>query len=232
MDSKEYLISYGWKEGEAFREGGLKRPILVKHKRDKKGLGNAPGGNDGEAWWERLFDGHLKNLDVSTDSNNGSIKFTQNEAVATAVSKSSSPLYRWFVKGEGLKGTITNLGKKEEASFVVSSASSSKGKKRRRRDEDENKVKRKKLKKDKKTSNDSESKKKKKKKSKKESKKGKKSKHSSDEGDKSKHKNPKSQKNIKRKKVQQEEIERSIYDYHSLICKYVSVKDILKSLNL
>ena len=45
-------------------------------------------------------------------------------------------------------------------------------------------------------------------------------------------KNPKSQKNIKRKKVQQEEIERSIYDYHSLICKYVSVKDILKSLNL
>lgn len=198
MDSKEYLISYGWKEGEAFREGGLKRPILVKHKRDKKGLGNAPGGNDGEAWWERLFDGHLKNLDVSTDSNNGSIKFTQNEAVATAVSKSSSPLYRWFVKGEGLKGTITNLVKKEEASFVVSSASSSKGKKRRRRDEDDNKVKRKKLKKDKKTSNDSESKKKKKKKSKKESKKGKKSKHSSDEGDKSKHK--KSKKSKKHKK--------------------------------
>lgn len=198
MDSKEYLISYGWKEGEAFREGGLKRPILVKHKRDKKGLGNAPGGNDGEAWWERLFDGHLKNLDVSTDSNNGSIKFTQNEAVATAVSKSSSPLYRWFVKGEGLKGTITNLGKKEEASFVVSSASSSKGKKRRRRDEDDNKVKRKKMKKDKKTSNDSESKKKKKKKSKKESKKGKKSKHSSDEGDKSKHK--KSKKSKKHKK--------------------------------
>lgn len=198
MDSKEYLISYGWKEGEAFREGGLKRPILVKHKRDKKGLGNAPGGNDGEAWWERLFDGHLKNLDVSTDSNNGSIKFTQNEAVATTVSKSSSPLYRWFVKGEGLKGTITNLGKKEEASFVVSSASSSKGKKRRRRDEDDNKVKRKKLKKDKKTSNDSESKKKKKKKSKKESKKGKKSKHSSDEGDKSKHK--KSKKSKKHKK--------------------------------
>ncbi|CAD6642166.1 XXYS1_4_G0027430.mRNA.1.CDS.1 [Saccharomyces cerevisiae] len=197
MDSKEYLISYGWKEGEAFREGGLKRPILVKHKRDKKGLGNAPGGNDGEAWWERLFDGHLKNLDVSTDSNNGSIKFTQNEAVATAVSKSSSPLYGWFVKGEGLKGTISNLGKKEETNFVVSSASSSKGKKRRRRDEDDNKVKRKKMKKDKKTSNDSESKKKKKK-SKKESKKEKKSKHSNDEGDKSKHK--KSKKSKKHKK--------------------------------
>lgn len=197
MDSKEYLISYGWKEGEAFREGGLKRPILVKHKRDKKGLGNAPGGTDGEAWWERLFDGHLKNLDVSTDSNNGSIKFTQNEAVATAVSKSSSPLYRWFVKGEGLKGTISNLGKKEETNFVVSSASSSKGKKRRRRDEDDNKVKRKKMKKDKKTSNGSESKKKKKK-SKKESKKEKKSKHSNDEGDKSKHK--KSKKSKKHKK--------------------------------
>lgn len=195
MDSKEYLISYGWKEGEAFKEGGLKRPILVKHKRDKKGLGNAPGGNDGEAWWERLFDGHLKNLDVSTDSSNGSIKFTQNEAVASAVSRSSSPLYRWFVKGEGLKGTITNLGKKGETNFVISSASSSKAKKKKRSrsdDYDDDTAKRKKLKKVKKSSNDGKSKKEKK--SKKESKKVKRNKHSSNGGDKSKHKKSKKHK--------------------------------------
>ncbi|QHS75539.1 Tma23p [Saccharomyces paradoxus] len=201
MDSKEYLISYGWKEGEAFKEGGLKRPILVKHKRDKKGLGNAPGGNDGEAWWERLFDGHLKNLDVSTDSNNGSIKFTQNEAVVSAVSKSSSPLYRWFVKGEGLKGTIANLGKKEETNFVISSASSSKAKKKRNRsdDYDDDKAKRKKLKKAKRSSNDGKSKKEKK--SKKESKKAKKSKHNSNGGDKSKHRKDKKSKKHKREEI-------------------------------
>ena len=167
MDSKEYLISYGWKEGEAFREGGLKRPILVKHKRDKKGLGNAPGGNDGEAWWERLFDGHLKNLDVSTDSNNGSIKFTQNEAVATAVIVTKVRLRR-----RRRRKAIRRVKKERKVSIAAM-----------------------------KVINRS-------------------------------IKNPKSQKNIKRKKVQQEEIERSIYDYHSLICKYVSVKDILKSLNL
>ncbi|CAI4050320.1 hypothetical protein SUVZ_13G3990 [Saccharomyces uvarum] len=185
MDSKEYLISYGWKEGEAFKEGGLKRPILVKHKRDKKGLGNAPGGNDGEAWWERLFDGHLKNLDVSTS--NGGIKFTQNEVVASAVSKSSSPLYRWFVKGEGLKGTIGNHSVKKEASIVISGASSSKSKKKRSRgDDDDCKAKKKKLKKDRKSKDDMKSEKERK--TKKDSKKAKKSKHSSNEDKKSKHK--------------------------------------------
>ncbi|CAI4035737.1 hypothetical protein SMKI_13G3880 [Saccharomyces mikatae IFO 1815] len=203
MDSKEYLISYGWKEGEAFKEGGLKRPILVKHKRDKKGLGNAPGGNDGEAWWERLFDGHLKNLDVSTDSSNGSIKFTQNEVLASAVSKSSSPLYRWFVKGKGLKGTIDNFGEKKETNFVVSSATSNKAeKKRSRSDYDDNKAKKKKLKKNKKSNDNSKTKKEKK--FKKEDRKEKKSKHTSNGDDKSKHKKSKkskSSKSIKTKKV-------------------------------
>ncbi|QLQ81819.1 hypothetical protein HG537_0G00730 [Torulaspora globosa] len=117
MDSKEYLISYGWKEGEALRKGGLKRPILVKHKKDKKGLGCAPGHDDSEAWWERLFDGQLKNLDVSGKS--GEIEFKQNESVATGVSKSSSPLYRWFVKGEGLEGTIGHTPNSADSAVVA-----------------------------------------------------------------------------------------------------------------
>ncbi|CAI4048859.1 hypothetical protein SKDZ_13G3940 [Saccharomyces kudriavzevii ZP591] len=189
MDSKEYLISYGWKEGEAFKEGGLKKPILVKHKRDKKGLGNAPGGNDGEAWWERLFDGHLKNLDVSTDSSNGAIKFTQNVVVASAVSKSSSPLYRWFVKGEGLKGTIDNLCEKKESSPVISDGSLRKSKKKRRRGDDDSKTERKKLKKDKKKDRMSKKDRRSKKEKKlKESKKAKRSKHSSSKEKKLKHK--------------------------------------------
>ena len=108
MDSKGYLESYGWVEGEALRAGGLKRPILVKHKQDKKGLGSAPGHDDSEAWWERLFDGHLKNLNVS-DSKNGDITFEQKEVVASGVSKKDSPLYKWFVQGEGLKGTIETV---------------------------------------------------------------------------------------------------------------------------
>ncbi|SMN22039.1 similar to Saccharomyces cerevisiae YMR269W TMA23 Nucleolar protein implicated in ribosome biogenesis [Maudiozyma saulgeensis] len=139
MNSSEYLKSYGWQEGEALKKGGLKKPILVKHKRDKKGLGSAPGGDDSEAWWERLFDGHLKNLEVTSGSKKGGIVFKQNEVVATAVSKQSSPLYQWFVKGEGLKGTIkekeTTISTKQ---IVVSSISKSK---KRSRSDDDNKEK-------------------------------------------------------------------------------------------
>ncbi|SCU83412.1 LAFA_0D03444g1_1 [Lachancea sp. 'fantastica'] len=105
MDSKNYLKAYGWKEGEGLKPGALKKPILVKHKNDKKGLGSAPGGDDGEMWWETLFDGHLKNLNVN-DGGSGNIKFEQKDTQDGAVVKDKSPLYRWFVKGEVLKGTI------------------------------------------------------------------------------------------------------------------------------
>lgn len=139
MDSSEYLKSYGWEEGEALRKGGLKKPILVKHKRDKKGLGSAPGNDDSEAWWERLFDGHLKNLEVGTDSKKKGIVFKQNKVTATAVSKQSSPLYQRFVKGEGLQGTIREKKSKVSASAVIVSDISKSNKRSRSDDSDSKK---------------------------------------------------------------------------------------------
>lgn len=106
MDSKQYLKSYGWKEGEAFKNGGLKNPILVKHKRDKKGLGRMLGQDDSDPWWERLFDGQLKNLNVNCN-NEDNIIFEQKKHISPTL-KCNSSLYKWFVKGESLKGTITN----------------------------------------------------------------------------------------------------------------------------
>lgn len=104
MDAKIYLQSYGWKEGEALKQGGLRKPILVKHKKDTKGLGHDT--NDAEAWWERLFDGQLKNLEVKNGSA-GAVSFEQNsETVVKDVRKANSPLYRMFVKGQGLAGTV------------------------------------------------------------------------------------------------------------------------------
>ncbi|KAG0671173.1 hypothetical protein C6P45_001187 [Maudiozyma exigua] len=197
LNSSEYLKSYGWEEGKALKEGGLRKPILAKHKRDKKGLGSAPGGDDSEAWWERLFDGHLKNLEVTSSSTKSGIVFKQNEVVATAVSKQSSPLYQWFVKGEGLKGTI----KQEETSFkpkvhtVVSSIT--KSKKRSRSDKDHHKDnKHKKCKLDKKSKK---SKDEKKNKDKKRSKKEKKSKHKDGSKHKSKSHKDKKDKSHKHK---------------------------------
>lgn len=118
MDSKEYLKSYGWREGEALKIGGLKKPILVRHKKDKKGLGGAAGHEDGEAWWERLFDGHLKGLDVNTSSDGNGITFKQKEVIASGVAKNESPLYKWFVRGDSLKGTI-DLEKAEKTRAPV-----------------------------------------------------------------------------------------------------------------
>ncbi|CUM66911.1 uncharacterized protein PRCAT00004596001 [Priceomyces carsonii] len=109
MDAKTYLESYGWKEGEALKKGGLRRPILVLCKKDTKGLGH--NSNDSDAWWERLFDGQLKNLNVQSGIS-GEVKFETNSAAVSNDMKALSPLYRMFVKGEGLVGTIGTEAKK------------------------------------------------------------------------------------------------------------------------
>lgn len=118
IDSKEYLKSYGWEEGSALRDGGLKKPILVKHKRDRKGLGNAPGGDDSDMWWERLFDVQLKGMDVSHSTADG-VKIKQKEVKVSDVRREFSPLYKWFVKGEGLKGTIRQETAVEERETIT-----------------------------------------------------------------------------------------------------------------
>lgn len=108
MDAKLYLQSYGWKDGEALQLGGIRKPILVKHKKDTKGLGH--GTNEADMWWELLFDGQLKNLEVTHNKKGGvSISHNVDAAVETA-RKANLPLYRMFVKGKGLAGTV---GKKD-----------------------------------------------------------------------------------------------------------------------
>ncbi|CAK7902218.1 protein Tma23p [[Candida] anglica] len=103
MDAKGYLQGYGWKEGEALQKGGLKKPILVKHKKDNKGLGG--DGNDADMWWEKLFDGQLKSLEVT--SGKKGVSFDQNkDQIKSEVAKANSPLYRMFIRGEGLAGTV------------------------------------------------------------------------------------------------------------------------------
>lgn len=128
MDSRGYLQSYGWKEGEAFKSGGLRKPILLKHKKDTKGLGH--DADQAEAWWERVFDGQLKSLDVSLSGSN-EVNFKQNEIKVTGISKSASPLYRMFVQGEGLQGTIgsksSTFQKSIKPEILIANTEESKG---------------------------------------------------------------------------------------------------------
>lgn len=108
MDSQKYLESYGWKVGEPLQKGGLKKPILVSHKFDLKGIGHQS--KDTVTWWETLFDGQLKSLDVNTKGGFGTdsdkLKKIENEE-----RKKKSPLYQMFVKGEVLMGTVDQNGK-------------------------------------------------------------------------------------------------------------------------
>lgn len=107
MNAKVYLKSYGWVEGEALQNGGLKKPILVKHKKDLKGLGH--DSNDSDNWWEKLFDGQLKNLEVNQGPNKEVSIKTNEDLVERDLRKLTSPLYKMFVKGKGLEGTVGKI---------------------------------------------------------------------------------------------------------------------------
>lgn len=107
MNARVYLKSYGWVEGEALQNGGLKKPILVKHKKDLKGLGH--DSNDSDNWWEKLFDGQLKNLEVNQGPNNEVSIKTNDDLVERDLRKLTSPLYKMFVKGKGLEGTVGKI---------------------------------------------------------------------------------------------------------------------------
>lgn len=108
MDAKVYLKSFGWTEGEPLKKGGLKKPILVKHKKDTKGLGH--DSNNADMWWEKLFDGQLKNLEVNSGNSTDGVSFKHNnETVLKTLNRNMSPLYRMFVKGEGLEGTVGKI---------------------------------------------------------------------------------------------------------------------------
>lgn len=120
MDARLYLKSYGWQDGHALKNGGIKKPILVKHKKDKKGLGS--DGNDADVWWERLFDGQLKTLDVNNSTKGVSFE-TNTMETENHLRRSMSPLYKMFVKGEGLAGTV---GKTDNAHLKSSKIDSEK----------------------------------------------------------------------------------------------------------
>lgn len=124
MDPKAYLISQGWREGEPLQRGGLKKPLLVKHRKDFKGLGFNPLASEG--WWERVFDGHLKSLDATTKS--GSVQFSQDQE---KLRKATSELYARFLPGGVLDGTIELENKeKKDSSSSKSSKTSKKSKKK------------------------------------------------------------------------------------------------------
>ncbi|KAF5097206.1 hypothetical protein D0Z00_002483 [Geotrichum galactomycetum] len=131
-------MNYGWTEGEALRMGGLKKPILVKHKKDSKGLGH--NADQQEAWWERVFDGQLKSLEVGGSSSDG-ISFVQKEIKVSGISKNVSPLYRMFRYGGILEGSLKEVKISVSGRNSSSNSSDSTNEKNKKKSKKEKKIK-------------------------------------------------------------------------------------------
>lgn len=139
MDAQAYLIKHGWSgpgnplnpnQRPGLHGGlGLTRPILVARKSNNHGVGKKTTKDASNQWWLRGFEDALKGVgDDSFEANSA----RQNNAL-------TSELYRNFVRGSGLAGT---LDPKKEMTEGKSETSGS-CKKRKREEEKEEKAARK-----------------------------------------------------------------------------------------
>ncbi|KAJ5458412.1 hypothetical protein N7475_009800 [Penicillium sp. IBT 31633x] len=130
MDAQAYLIKHGWSGpgnplNPTQRPGahgglGLTRPILVSRKANNHGVGKKTTKDPTNQWWLRGFEDALKG--VGNDSFEAT-SARENNAL-------TSELYRHFVRGDGLAGTMAS-NKDESALCVSTSVSVSKSKRKR-----------------------------------------------------------------------------------------------------
>jgi nucleolar protein TMA23 len=136
MDAQAYLIKHGWSGpgnplNPTQRPGlhgglGLTRPILVARKSNNHGVGKKTTKDATNQWWLRGFEDALKGVgDDSFEANSA----RQNNAL-------TSELYRHFVRGSGLAGTLDPKKESEDKSASASASSS----KRKREDGDDSKA--------------------------------------------------------------------------------------------
>ena len=132
MDAQAYLIRHGWSgPGNPLnpnrRPGphgglGLTRPILVSRKQNNHGVGKKTTKDPTNQWWLRGFEDALKGIGE------------EKPEIKPANNALTSELYRHFVRGECLAGTIE---KKVAMEAVVTKVRSSSKRKRDTEDEGE-----------------------------------------------------------------------------------------------
>ncbi|RDK43279.1 hypothetical protein M752DRAFT_201267, partial [Aspergillus phoenicis ATCC 13157] len=115
MDAQAYLLRHGWSgPGNPLnpnrRPGthgglGLTRPILVARRQGNQGVGKKTTKDPTNQWWLRGFEDALKGVGDENKSA-GDAKRTPNAL--------TSELYRYFVRGETVPGTLGNKDKKED----------------------------------------------------------------------------------------------------------------------
>ena len=103
MNAESLLKKQGWRgAGHSLDTSGrgIKKPLLISHKQDLNGLGHKKAAwKTDDQWWMRAFDESLQSLGTGQTS-------TLAEVQKKGINRGG--LYGFFVKGEGLVGTIGN----------------------------------------------------------------------------------------------------------------------------
>ncbi|KAJ9492047.1 hypothetical protein VN97_g1198 [Penicillium thymicola] len=137
MDAQAYLIKHGWsgpgnplnpnKRPGAHSGLGLTRPLLVSRKANNHGVGKKTTKDPTNQWWLRGFEDALKGVGNDSFEANSS---RENNAL-------TSELYRHFVRGDGLAGTLDGNDKKKAESGTSTSTSTSTSKSKRKREKED-----------------------------------------------------------------------------------------------
>ncbi|KAL3471991.1 hypothetical protein BJX99DRAFT_262711 [Aspergillus californicus] len=116
MDAYAYLIRHGWSgtgnplnpDRISNRGGlGLTKPILVGRRQGNSGIGKTTTKDPTNQWWLRGFEDALKSVgseNAGSGAVNGGMTTTRSGNALT------SELYRFFVRGEVVPGTVGNKG--------------------------------------------------------------------------------------------------------------------------
>ncbi|KAL2828130.1 hypothetical protein BJY01DRAFT_228652 [Aspergillus pseudoustus] len=134
IDAYAYLIRHGWSgtgnplnpDRAGGKRGGLglTKPLLVARRSGNQGIGKKTTKDPTNQWWLRGFEDALKG--VGTDA-------PANGSTAGKANALTSELYRFFVRGEVVPGTLgNNTGKDMDVG-----AGDNGGKKRKRENDDE-----------------------------------------------------------------------------------------------
>ncbi|KAF2865113.1 hypothetical protein BDV95DRAFT_587339 [Massariosphaeria phaeospora] len=119
MDTDAYLRRHGWKgTGHSLdtHGRGISKPLLIAHKQDQLGLGKKKAAhNTDDQWWMRAFDESLQNIGTGKES-------TLSQVRTKGINRGG--LYGFFVRGEGLTGTISSAEESSAAEPAESSTSS------------------------------------------------------------------------------------------------------------
>lgn len=147
MNAQDYLLRQGWagpgtplnpnrqRVGGPHGGLGLTKPILVARRKGNEGVGKKTTKDPTNQWWLRGFEDALKGVGPEGAAGAGQ----STGVTARTPNALTSELYRFFVRGEGLAGTVGSQSQSQIQGQSQEKKKEEKKGKRKRDDDDEEK---------------------------------------------------------------------------------------------